>query len=189
MRTLARALLLAALLPIAVSLVLSTPATRFLHQGHLPAVSGLVALAGILADALAFILVPESRSWWRRLLHLLGVAAVFLVGFYVLGAVAWATAGVPALGRPGPALLDLSASRPFVVAVTIGFFGCLLVSSMVRPARRLPRPLQRHLIAGEEVLCWIRQTRWKHPITPDTLMATSLHVVVYRPTNLGHLNP
>lgn len=185
MKTLARALLVAVLFPIALSLVLSTSLTRFLHQERLLPVLGLIALAGILADSLAFILVPEKRVWWRRLLHVLGVAGVFLVGFYVLGAVTWTDGEVPQPGQPQSALLDLSVSLPFVIAVTIGFFGYLLVSLLIRPERLLPRRLRKHLATGEKVLCWIQQTRWKHPITPDTLMATNVHLVVYKPTNLG----
>jgi hypothetical protein len=158
---------------------------------------GLVAVAGVLADALVSFLVPMKSPGVRRVLHALGMAGVYMSGLAVLGAVEWQDPGGASRSAdwlrliPGVStlmdsgLLDPTVVWPFLIVAVIGFAGYVLVSLIVRPVPRLSRVLANHLTEGEEVLCNIQQTRWKQPVTPDSMVATNRRVIVYSPTNLG----
>jgi hypothetical protein len=175
----------------------------------------LMALAGLLSDGLIFTLVPAAPSRGRRVLHALGMAGIFVLGFVMreTAAVQPMPASVFDLVRQVAARWPLifTSERvaavmdgwPLIVAGGVGLAGYLLVSpvsigyplgvdtSTARPlpARavpvRLPRDLRHHLHDDEKPLCRIQQTRLKEPITPDNLVATDQRLIVHHPTNLG----
>jgi hypothetical protein len=147
-------------------------------QGRL-ALFILVALAGLLADLLIFGLIPAAMSRTRRLLHGLVMAGVFVVGLLLLGGLDWSRSWF------GTGQLDMGAVRPFIGLVVIGFLGYLFCTLLFPPSPGLPSVLARHRNESEKDLYYIRQTRWRHPIAPDTLLATDRRLVVYRPKNFG----
>jgi hypothetical protein len=55
---------------------------------------------------------------------------------------------------------------------------------MVRPRVRIrvPKDIRKMLLADEQVLLAVRQTRWKVLFTPDTMVATTQRVIRYSPS-------
>ncbi len=160
-------------------------------------VFGLAALAGVLSDWLLSLLLPMAGRETGRVSHAFGMAVVFLLGLEVLGSADWSmtasqlhvTDRLQAVNWLAPLAdarrLELTLGWPFIAAAGSGIAGYLLLSLLIRPAPGLSRVLREHLTDGEKVLCGIHQTRWKHLITPDSLVATNQRLIVYNPTNLG----
>lgn len=185
MRVIVRGLLAGFFLVLTLLLALSSFTTGLVArlapapaQGRLALII-LVALAGFLADLLIFTLIPAVMSRTRRLLHALAMAGVFLVGLLLLGGLDWSRSWF------GAGQLDTGTARPFIGLAVIGFLGYLLCTLLFPPTAGLPSVLARHRNETEKDLWYIRQTRWRHPIAPDTLLATDRRLVVYRPKNFG----
>lgn len=198
MRTVARGLLASILLAISLLLVLSQPAVRLVNalaaQSSVATrltMSGLVALAALVSNAIALALVPPAgrTSRWRRALHWLAQCGTAVGAFAVFATVDWLPGGA---GRP------LRASLAYLVLGGIWFVAHLILAAIIRPESAgeepIPRRVRDRLAPNEQVLSCVRESRLLAIVTPDYLVATDNRVITYRPTNLGvtcdidHLN-
>lgn len=183
MRTLVRLIVIVFLLIASLLLVLSAPAVRLVRSFPLDpqreslVLAAVMALAGMIAVGLAFLLVPVGRPSYvhpagRSVVYLLWVALLFVLGLILLGL------------RP-----SLSAGGAFLLVCLVVFVLLALISRPFGPQYvgplRLPRSLQRYMHPDETPLCVLQQSRLLEPITPDSLVATNQRLIVNHPTNLG----
>jgi hypothetical protein len=49
----------------------------------------------------------------------------------------------------------------------------------------IPNVIKKMLLADEEVLAVVKQSRWKAAITPDSIIVTNLRIIRCSPSNLG----
>ena len=196
MTALLRALLMAVLLPTGVLLVLLAP-VNLGDQIRAPATLVALLVAGVVADLISLMLVTDARSGARHVLHMAVVGVIF----------ACCAVALAALGRAGGMDLD-STDRILLGLAATGLVGSLVASAVAPPnpaislprsseppksseqpgspprKRGLPQAVSKMLAPQEQVYCWARQTRWKHPIAPESLYATSERLLHYRPTIL-----
>jgi hypothetical protein len=200
MKTLLRALVIAALLPIGLSAVLLVPASYFaaFADYERPAILILVVLCGMAADATGFALIRQRALAQNRFLHLLGIGLLFLAGLYALASSGWLLQVDSVLGTGlGAAVADSVGFRrgwPFLLVSAIGFTGYLFVSAIVPSRHEALPPLgppapqtitarrKRTLQADTSAAYRIQQTRWKHPVAPESLIATTEKLIHHQPT-------
>lgn len=149
----------------------------------------LVGTIGLVVALTTFTLVPTVSTRSRRLIHVLGIVALFLIGYFLLGTLEWGTITEQAQQFQNEQLnipLDLPVLLPvlpYAVLAAFGAVGYLLLLVVVRPL-----PAWNITDAHERLLCRIQQTRLKHPLTPDNLIATDQRLIVFRPSYLGFIH-